>query len=453
MRTTTTTSTTARRSRARLGLAAAGLAATFALAACGGGMSAEEAAGGGGGEAAELPEFTGEYDGPEVELSYWNGFTGGDGPFMQGMVEQFMEENPNITVTPNTIQWADFYQRLPAAVNAGEGPDVGVMHLDQLATNAARNVIVPLDELADGIGLTEDDFSEEVWQAGIYQDARYGIPLDVHSLAMYYNTEHFAAAGITEPPTDQASFMDALDKLQAAGYETPFWSPTLWPAHLMFYSLTWQNGGEPFAEDGSEATFGSPEGVEALEWQRSLVDEGYSPSDVAQDSQYVAFKNGETSITWDGIWQINDLQASELPWGIAPVPTIFDEDRVWANSHQFFMTKQASGDADKAAAAQVFIAWMSEHSEDWAQAGMIPARQSVRDGGALEGLPQQIIAERIDDMRFLPPVPGIGTVATEALEPAVANGVLGKSSPEEALTGAAVQATELMQENLESFGG
>ncbi len=122
-------------------------------------------------------------------------------------------------MVPNTIQWADFYQRVPAAVNAGEGPDVGVMHLDQLATNAARNVIVPVDEVAENLGLSEDDFTEEVWNAGVYDDARYGIPLDVHSLAMYYNTDHFAAAGITEAPTDEASFQEALDKLKAAGFE------------------------------------------------------------------------------------------------------------------------------------------------------------------------------------------------------------------------------------------
>lgn len=377
--------------RRRVVVGAAALSATLVLAACGGGMSPEAAAEGGTDDAPET-EFTGEYDGPAVELAYWNGFTGGDGPFMQELVDEFNSEHENITVVPNTIQWADFYQRVPAAVNAGEGPDVGVMHLDQLATNAARNVIVPLDDLADALELTGEDLTEEVWQAGIYEDARYGIPLDVHSLAMYYNTEHFEAAGITEPPTDGESFLAALDALQEAGYEQPFWMPALWPSHLMHLSLTWQNGGEPYP-DNESVGYASPESVEALEWQRMIVEEGYSPSDVAIDSQYVAFKNGETSITWDGIWQINDLEASGMSWDMAPVPTIFDEQRVWANSHQFFMTKQATADEDKQAAAQVFIAWMSEQSGDWAGAGMIPARQSVRDEGALEGTKQEPIAE------------------------------------------------------------
>jgi multiple sugar transport system substrate-binding protein len=414
----------------------------MAVTACGGGQGA-------GPQQADTGDFTDTYDGPAVTLSYWNGFTGGDGPFMEELVKKFQEENENITIESNTVQWADFYQRVPAAVQAGQGPDVGVMHLDQLATHAARNIIVPVDNLAEGIGLSEDDFTPEIWEAGIYNDERYGIPLDVHSLAMYYNTEHFEKAGITEPPTDEASFMEALDKLKAAGYDQPFWMPTLWPSHLIFLSLMWQQGEEPYG-DGTEAAYDSEAGVAALEWQRSIVEDGYSPPNVAIDAQYVAFKNGETSITWDGIWQINDLESNEIPYGIAPLPAIFDEQAQWANSHHFFISKQGAEDENKAKAAQVFIAWMSEHSAEWAGSAMIPARLSQREGAA--EFPQAPIAEVIDAMHFLPPVPGLGGVQAEALEPAVANGVLGEAEPADALGSAAKKATELMERNRESFG-
>jgi multiple sugar transport system substrate-binding protein len=426
-----------------LAITAASAAAALLLSGCGGGAQAPDA----------TEEFTGEYTGPNVELAFWNGFTGGDGPFMQQMVDQFNEEHENIKVTSNTMEWGDFYTRVPAGAKSGKGPDVGVMHLDQLATMAARQVILPVDGLAEQIGLTADDFTDELWDSGVYEGQRYGIPLDVHSLAMYYNTEHFAAAGITEPPTDEASFMDALQKLKAAGYENPFWMPALWPSHLMFLSLNWQNGGEAYAEDGSEAGFDAEEGVAALEWQRSMVDQGFSPADVAIDSQYVAFKNGENSITWDGIWQINDLTATGVPFGIAPIPTIGGDSAVWANSHNFFIGAQKSQDQDKLTAAQVFVAWMSEHSEEWAGSGMIPARTSVREGGALEGMPQAVIAEQIDSMRFLPPVPGVGTVQADTLEIAVADAVLGKASPEEALTREAKRADQLLEKNLQQFGG
>src|SRR5919112_1730951 len=337
----------------RRGFLALGGGATAAavLAACGGGKSASDAAGGG---AKPSGTFGGTYSGPAVTLSYWNGFTGGDGPFMTKMVQQFMKENPNISVKANTVQWAEYYQRLPAAVTAGKGPDVGAMHLDQLATNAARKVIVPVDDLAKSLGLTEADFTPEVWQAGIYKGARYGIPLDVHSLAMYYNTDEFKKAKVAAAPKDDASLQDALSKLKGAGISTPFWMPTRWPAHLMFLSLLWQNEGEPYAEDGSKATFDSDAGVKALTWMRSIVEKGYSPANVAIDSQDVAFKNQKLAVTWDGIWQINDLNAAKLPYELAPLPVIGSTNAVWANSHNFYLTKQASQDPNRLQAAKKF---------------------------------------------------------------------------------------------------
>jgi multiple sugar transport system substrate-binding protein len=434
----------------RRGLIVGGAAlAGLTLTGCGGGKSAKDAAAGGG--AAPSTAFSGKYDGPQVTLSYWNGFTGGDGPFMKKMVGDFMKENPKISITSNTVEWAQYYQRMPAAVTAGKGPDVGVMHMDQLATNAVRKIILPLDDLAKSLGLAETDFTPEVWKAGIFQDKRYGIPLDVHSLAMYYNTDQFKAAGVSDAPADEAAFAAALDKLKGSVAQ-PFWMPSRWPAHLMFLSLLWQNGGEPYAEDGAKATFDSEAGVAALQWMADIVKKGYSPKNVAQDTQYVGFKNKKLAVTWDGIWQINDLKAAKMPFGIAPIPTVGDTAHVWANSHNFYISKQAQSDDNKLNAAKVFIDWMSKHSADWAGAGMIPARKSVREGAAVKDSTQAPIAATIDTMKFLPPVPGLGDVQAQTLEIAVADAILGKQSPEAALKAAAAKASTQMQANKKKYG-
>jgi multiple sugar transport system substrate-binding protein len=433
--------------RTLLGL---GLGATTAaaLAACGG-KTADEAAGGG---AQPSKTFTAGYNGPAITLSYWNGFTGGDGPFMKQMVADFMKENPKITIKSNTVEWAQYYQRMPAAVTANKGPDVGVMHVDQLATNAARKVIVPVDDLASALQLSEDDFTPDVWQAAIYQDARYGIPLDVHSLGMYYNTDQFTKAKISDAPKDKASFEAALDSLKGAGFATPFWMPSRWPAHLMFLSLLWQNGGEPYAADGSKATFDSEQGVAALTWMVDVIKRGYSPKNVAQDSQYVAFKNDKVPVTWDGIWQINDLKAGNVPFALVPVPQIGQQNAVWANSHHFYISKQGAADANKMQASKVFIDWISRKSADWAGAGMVPARKSVRESAEVQKTTQAPIAAEIAQMKFLPAIPGLGDVQSQTLEIAIADATLLRVPPAQALKDQAAKASKLMQANQKKFG-
>ncbi len=424
------------------------VAAGGLLSACGGGKSAGDAAGG----SQAQSTFKGTYDGPAVTLSYWTGFTGGDGPYMKKMVAQFMQENPKITINQNTVEWSQYYQRLPAAVQAGKGPEVGALQLDQLATQAARSIVVPVDDLAKQLGLTEADFPAEVWQAGIYKGKRYGIPLDVHSLAQYYNTDQFQQAGITEAPKDDASLQDALAKLKSAGITNPFWMPSRWPAHLMFLSLLWQFGGEPYAADGSKATFDSDAGVKALTWMVDIVKKGYSPANVAQDSQYVGFKNKKLAMTWDGIWQINDLKASGLPFKLSPLPNIGGTQAAWANSHHFYVTKQATADDNKLQASLTFLDWMSKRSADWAGAGMVPARKSVRETAKVQDTTQGPIAAQISTLKFLPPVPGLGDVQAQTLEIAVADSVLGKQQPAAALKSAASKASQLMEANKKKFG-
>jgi len=420
------------------------------VAACGG-KSGDEAANQqqGGDENAAASKT---YNGPNVNLAFWNGFTGGDGPFMRDLVKRFNSEHQNIKVKMVVHQWADYYQKVPQAVQSGKGPDVGIMHVDTLATNAARNVIVPLDDLANTLELKETDFAQTIWDAGMYEDKRYGIPLDMHPLGFYYNKAHLQKAGIKTPPRTGAEMDAALKKLKASGVEQPFWQSSTWPAHLMFMSLLWQNGGDLYNEDGTKATWNSPEGVEALTWMVNLVKNGYSPKNVSQDADYIAFKNGKTSFHWDGIWQTQDLKKTDLNWGVAPLPKIFDENGAWAGSHQMVVTRQGGQDENKLQAAKVFINWISEQSIEWAKAGQVPARNSVRNSAEFKALKDQsTLAQQIDYVHFPPAVPGIGDAQLE-MEQAVNRAVLGKQSPQQALDQAAKRADQLLEQNKKKYG-
>jgi multiple sugar transport system substrate-binding protein len=435
-----------------LGLGA-GAGASMLLAACGGGTSAPPGAGGGGGGGA-FGSGT-EYTGPNVSLAFWNGFTGGDGPFMRQLVEQFNSEHNNIKVSMNVLQWEDFYPKVPTAVSSGNGPDIAIMHIDQLATNAARRVIIPVDEVATVLGLQQADFAPAVWSAGVWQEKRYGLPLDIHPLLFYYNQEEMQKAGISEPPKDRASFEAALKEMKGGGVENPFWVTSTWPAHLMWWSLAHQFGGAPYNEDGTQAQFNSDAGVEALTWQVDNIQQGYSPKNVANDAQAVAFRQGKNALTWDGIWMMNEwAKVKSLEWGAAPLPQIGSQPAVWASSHNFVVTSQAQKDPNKLQAAKVFIAWISEHSIDWAKAGQIAARASVRDSAEFQQLEvQNIAAQQLDYVKFPPAVPGIGEITAPTFELAVNEAVLGKKSPKQALDDATQKANELLAANKKKYGG
>ena len=429
-------------------LLGAGASAGFVLVGCGGGPQNNPAVQQGGAGSGK------EYNGPKVDLAFWNGFTGGDGPFMRQMVEEFSAQEKHINVTMNTVEWEAYYQKVPAAVSSGQGPDVAIMHIDTVPTNAARQVIIPLDDVANALGLKESDFFPTVWKAGIYNDQRYGIPLDVHPFGFFYNKDVMEKGGLdpNKPPQTKDEYMGALEQLKGEGIQG-FWVPTL-PAGSTwtFETLLWQYGGDLYNEGATEATWNSDAGVDALTWLVDLIKQGYSPKNVGEEAELVAFQNNENAFYWSGIWNINPLKEAGVNYGAVPLPQIGSEKATWANSHNFVITNKRGQDPNKIAASKVFINWVTTNSAEWAKAGQVPARDSARESSTFKSLElQNNIAQQLPYVHFPPPVPGIADVQLNALDPAVQEALLLKKEPKAALDEAASQANQLLEENRQKY--
>ncbi len=441
-------------SRRHLLGASAGALALGALTACGGSSASD--AGGNSAPAASGDGGKGGYDGPEVTLAFWNGFTGGDGAYMKTIVDAFQKEHDNIKVQILTMQWADFYTKLPTAVQAGKGPDICVMHIDQVATNAARKVIQPLDDVAKALDLSEADFAEVPWNAGIYQDTRYALPLDVHPLGFFYNKDVMEKGGLDpdNPPMTLDAYMNALDKLKSKGIKGHWATPHVFTGSQTLQSLIHQFGGSMYAEDGQTATWNSPEAVQAFEWWMNLIDEGYSPAKVAQDADFIALQNGEAAFNWNGIWSINTLmEKKDLNWGVVRLPNIGGTDAAWASSHQFALPVNKNVDENKAQAARVFLNYISEQSLEWAKGGQIPARNEVRESEDFAKLEHQAaLAEQIDVLHFPPTIPGIGDVAVE-FERALNSIVIGGKGIKAELDASVGRANKVLDANRKKYEG
>ncbi|MEV4810617.1 ABC transporter substrate-binding protein [Micromonospora avicenniae] len=424
-----------------------GAAATLTLAGCGGGDdSSGPAAGGNGGK---------DYTGPKVDLKLWNGFTGGDGEIFKTLVNQFNSEHQNIAVSVATYQWEDYYNKLPSAASSGNGPDIAVMHMDQLATFAARGVISELDDVAKTLQLTEADFAPTVWQGGIYNNKRYGIPLDMHPLGFYYNKSVMEKAGLdpNKPPTTRDDFTAALTELKKSGVQGFWISPFQFTGGMSFYSLIYQFGGSLFDAEVNKATFNADPAIEACTWMVDMIKQGHSPANVGQDAEYLALKSGKNAFTFNGIWQINDLKKSpDVQWGVAPLPQIGSKPAAWANSHNFTIVKQRANNANKVQASKVFINWLSQHSLDWAKGGQVPARKAVRESAEFKALTEvSALAPELDYAAFPPATPGLGEVITTFYN-SFNEAALGKKSPKQALDDGVAKANKQLEDNRKKYG-
>lgn len=387
-----------------------------------------------------------KYDGPSLTLTYWNGFTAADGKIMAALVREFNNSQVAITVDTRTYPWGSFYPNLRALSKRRLAPDVGVIQADHLATEASLGLLAPLDGIAEALGLRRSEFLTQAWDLGVHQGVRYGIPLDVHCLAMFYNQEHFAKAGIVVPPTEAVGFDEACRRLQLAGFRRPSWMPNDWPAVQIFLGLLGQYGGQPYDPDAGRATYDSPAGVEALTWMADQVTKGYSPRTVVGDQHWRSFTAAgrRNSIELNGIWLIGSHDLQGLRYGVLPLPTIGDQPASWANSHQLFVSPRTTGDRHRLQASTVFLDFLSRQSSAWAAAGMIPARNSERGVNMYRASRQHVLNDHLASLQFLPSLPGLPAVTTATLGVAVRAAVGGRVAPRDALERAAAAATRLL---------
>jgi multiple sugar transport system substrate-binding protein len=443
------------------------------LAACGGGTSSSEPpAGSQGAGSSTAPgasgDATGAFQPPSenVELTLWNPFTGPDGNFFQQIVDDFNAATPACQITVETKVGAEYVAQLEAAASANELPHVIAAGYDQLPGHVENGIVVAIDDFVEQGGYGPDMFPEAIWNAGEWKGARVGIPIDTHTMNLYYNKALFEEAGLDpeSPPTDQASFEEAITAIaegtDATGYQVVGSGPGgNFLAGIQFAALFYQGGGQWTNEDFTEVTFNSEAGVQAAEYLAHLAADLGAPV-VESDAEINAFQQGQNGMVMSGIWETTRYsEALGEDLGVAPIPSIFG-DGTWGGSHNLAVTSAGAEDENTKACAYYFIDWFSQNSLDWGAAGQIPARNEVRESDEFqnasgEGLLPLIaqVAPLAESVQFLPSFPGGGDIlfgpqgAGEATT-LIVNG----SDAQQVLDDFAATQTEVLLQNKERFG-
>lgn len=421
------------------------------LTACGGAAPTEAPATGAPAEgSADCPAGV---QGKSIEM--WSPFTGGDGDEMTALAERFSSENP-CDITVAHVAQPELYQKLEAGAAAGGLPAMSAVHATRVQAMVSRNVLKPFGPEAMAVFGADfgSQFPEELWSVGEINGERYSIPLDVHPLIMFYNKDLFAAAGVEEPGTEpwtREEFEDAVAKLEASGV-TPLSLGNAFQAAALFQALVRQYGGSLTDEAGTTATYNSEAGVKALEKIKELKDK-YTP-DIAGtgDPEVNFFKEGNVGMVFHGPWWISDLSKLDFV-GFAPLPTIGDQPATWGGSHHLALT---SDDPSNQAAAALWIKWLSDNSAEWAAAGQVPARQSVRDDPNLASVAAPIsqVAESANMVSLPTQAAGLeDALWGQGFGPLIDAYLAGdQTDAQAALDEAASNSQKVMEENVTIFG-
>src|SRR6201987_5164488 len=143
-----------------------------------------------------------------TEITYWDFLGGGDGVRIKQIVEEFNKSQGEIHVTESTLTWGEpFYTKVHTGVVSGQTPDVMTYHLSPFAAGIQGKDLRPItnEELA-AAGLKQSDFQDSIVQRSLelsktygHTDQLFGVPLDIHTLVLYYNKTALKKAGLLGP--------------------------------------------------------------------------------------------------------------------------------------------------------------------------------------------------------------------------------------------------------------
>lgn len=331
-----------------------------------------------------------------IQIALWDGLTGSDGSTFDAMLTQYAQENPDVSITDEEIDWNTFYAKLQAAFVAGTPPDMFVFHAAEIPVFASQGLLLPTDDLFDTAGgpLPSKDFADPAWSMTEYDGVRYGVLLDNHGYGTWTNNALLKAAGLDPtqpPPTGYDNLVAWLQKLtidkNGKNAADPAFDPdnvVQWGTgpewlHYTFQSVMFQNGGQVISDDGKTAVINSPQNVRALQ---SLVDLIYkyhvSPPAGGFDS-WGTFAAGKLAVINSGTWFLNQANATQ-PGNFTAWPMLQYGDNPGTMFGAHSMQIPATLTGDKLDAVKKILVWMSNHDDLWAASGQVPARTSIRDG-------------------------------------------------------------------------
>ncbi len=282
-------------------------------------------------------------------------------------VERFNKDYEGVYhVTPITTNLEEYYAKLNALVAAGETPDCFIVspgpNLDvyvEPGVAADLTSYLEADGWLDTFNGGKGAFSQQTYDGKIY-----AIPLNIAAACVFYNTEMFANAGISEMPTDWAGLLDACAKLQGAGY-TPLTisAGTAWCLSMLAGYICDSEGVDIDAIDAGTAHW-TDANVASAASKLVEISQYFQPT-AAGDTNDVAtanFYNEEAAMLIQGSWAIGQMNganaAIEDKCGVFAFPGT--DGRVIAKSDSLAMSATTKN-------PEAVIAFMKYFTDDTAQ--------------------------------------------------------------------------------------
>ncbi|MEA5571735.1 ABC transporter substrate-binding protein [Calothrix sp. UHCC 0171] len=327
-----------------------------------------------------LPTTTPVADVTTIKLSGW-GASPSEQRLLKSVLQDFEVQHPHIKVKYEVI--ADQYMDVMKTRLVGEAaPDVFYLDALEAPFLMSQNVLEPLDGYIKP-EFDLPDFEETLLNIFKQNNRIYGLPKDYSTLALFYNKQAFANAGIENPPTtweELRSYAKLLTKdtnkdgrIDQYGFgETP---------ELARQAYKIKAFGGKVVDPNSRATFANQSALKGLQLvldQYQKERSSAQKTDVGTNSGSEMFGQGKAAMVIEGNWAIPFLKETfpKLDFAIAEIPKVNNQSGTMVFTVAYVMNKQSKHKPE----AWELISYLTgkEGMQKWTGTGFaLPTRKSV----------------------------------------------------------------------------
>ncbi len=337
----------------------------------------------------------------QVTLRLWMHQSPGFNPAMQSLIDAYVAEHPDVTITMETFDYDTYIQTLQTAIPAGTEADILHLFGSWVCSYAEGNNVLEVPAEVISVDEARDIFFAAQVGGFICDDKLYGLPqeFNIEYGAVLVNTEIAAEAGldnVTAGWGDWDAFIADAQKLTVKEGDVitraGFHFTAADGIATMFHSLVLQYGGEYLTEDGYRVN--TAEGMQALEHMKSLVDAGLiDPVLFNDDENWVgdSYFEETSAIGLVGPWAIPEY-AEDFPEVVdkttyVPLPTVGGEP-VFAAASGWGLTVSPNSEAqDVAWDFLKFAALDADEAAQWnIESGTLPGLKANASGENAEKL-------------------------------------------------------------------
>ncbi|MFJ7147117.1 ABC transporter substrate-binding protein [Streptomyces sp. NPDC100445] len=342
-----------------------------------------------------------------------------------------------VTIEQRSVPAAQVMTKALRMASSRSLPDIVQFDASEMPTFAEAGGLTDLRAL----GLRTDGVPRGIVDFGSYEGTYYGAARSVNTLALFYDKDALAEAGLAVPRTWAELRATARRLTHGKRYGLVLSAGGAEDGVFQFTPFMWSNGGDERHLDG-------PRVVEALDFWKTLLDDGsLSRSTVGWTQADVndQFMAGNAAMMINGPWQVETLNTDKsLHWGLARIPVPKAGDRSVGPLGGAVLTVPDTGDRTRERTAGRIVACLSGAKEQLTYAlnsWMVPAAEKAAAAWRervpeLDALADQVATARSRTAELGAGWPGVSL----ALQSAFQSALTGESS-KAALTRAQQRAT------------